>query len=149
MGARYAQAFQALRPQIMTRLVDVRGSIDQSFVDLTEDTARERFDTMLGRMQAYLESGDRSAYRSYLSRWMALRTGEGATAESVVHTVVAVGDVVVQIARAQLPNEDSTTEFVREVTRLNFIAARLIVENLADELARLTRRRTAPLGSQV
>jgi hypothetical protein len=144
MGARHAQTFQALRPEILNRLVEVRTSIDQSYGDLSDNESREQFRDLLARMQGFLETGDRTSLRNYLSRSLALRTGAGASPESVVHAVVAVGDVVVQVARAELPNDDDSAAFLYEVTQFSFTAARLLVESMADELARLSRRRTVP-----
>jgi hypothetical protein len=142
MGARHAQMFESLRPDVLTRLVEVRASIDNSYAALPDEVIREQFDQVLDRMQAYLDERDQDKYRGFLHRWMALRIGEGFTAENLIHSVVALGDVVVQLARHRQQDDPETLPFVLQVVKMTHLAARLIVENLAEELARRQEQMT-------
>jgi hypothetical protein len=136
MGARHAQMFESLRPDVLGRLVEVRASIDHSYAALPDEVIRAQFDQVLDRMQAYLEERDHDKYRGFLHRWMALRTGEGFTAENLVYSVVALGDVVAQLARHRLKDDPEVLPFVLQVVKMTHLAARLIVESLAEELER-------------
>lgn len=129
----------------MARLLELRSSIDESFARLDETAARERFDHILARVYSYLVDGDVERYENHLHRWLAVRAGEGATPEAVVHAAVALGDVIVEVVRERVGSDDRTTEFVREIARLNYRSARLIGQVVAGELARLSRRKTEPV----
>jgi len=50
--------------------------------------------------------------------------------------------VVLEVGRRRLQPGPETSEFVREVARMNFVAARLIVEILAAELELMRRSAT-------
>lgn len=136
MGERHARTFESLREEVLGRLVEVRSSIDHAYAAVPDDVIRDQFDQVLGRMRVFLADGDAAKYRSFLHRWSAMRVGEGFSAENLIHSMVALGDLVVQTARRHLGQTDETTEFSREVVRMVALGARLIVDNMADELAR-------------
>jgi hypothetical protein len=136
---RHARTFEAIRPEVLERLLDVRGSIDHTLSGVPSHVIRQEFDAVLDRMQSYLADKDAARYRSFASRWVAFRLGEGFSPENLIHSVVALGDVVLDVARRQLPPGAETADFTREVARMNFFAARLIVETLAGELEAMTR----------
>ncbi len=136
---RHARTFESIRPDVLDRLLDVRGSIDHTLSGIPSHVIRQQFDAVLARMQAYLRDGDAARYRGLAERWVAFRLGEGATPENLIHAVVALGDVILDVARGRLPPGPATAEFAREVSRLNFATARLVVETLADALGAMTR----------
>lgn len=141
---RHARTFETIRPEVLDRLVDVRGSIDHTLSGVPSQVIRQEFDAVLDRMQTYLLDGDAGRYRSFAVRWVAFRLGEGFSPENLIHSVVALGDVVLEVARRRLPFGADSADFTREVARMNFVAARIIVETLADELesmGRAARRR--------
>lgn len=131
---RHARTFEAIRPEVLDRLLDVRGSIDHTLSGVPSQVIRQEFDAVLDRMQSYLADGNAARYRSFAGRWVAFRLGEGFSPENLIHSVVALGDVVLEVARRRLPPGSETADFTREVARMNFFAARLIVETLAGEL---------------
>jgi hypothetical protein len=135
---RHARTFESIRPDVLDRLLDVRGSIDHTLSGIPSHVIRQEFDAVLGRMHAYLRDGDAARYRSLAERWVAFRLGEGATPENLIHAVVALGDVILDVARGVLPAGPASAEFAREVSRMNFATARLIVETLAEELESMT-----------
>ena len=124
---------------MLDRRLDVRGSSDHTLSGIPSHVIRQQFDAVLARMQAYLRDGDAARYRGLAERWVAFRLGEGATPENLIHAVVALGDVILDVARGRLPPGPATAEFAREVSRLNFATARLVVETLADALGAMTR----------
>ena len=136
---RHARTFEAIRPEVLGRLLDVRGSIDHTLSGVPSQVIREDFDAVLDRMQTYLLDGDEARYRSFAERWVAFRLGEGFSPENLIHSVVALGDVVLEVARRRLSAGPETADFTREVARMNFVAARLIVETLAAELESMNR----------
>ena len=126
--------FRGLQRRILDRLIEVRGSIAPTYADLSATAARREFERMLLEVERYLGHRDEVSYKGFLERWMAIRTGDGDTPEGVVHTIVAIGDVAVQVARHTLPADDEETmEFVREIVALNRLAARAVVDVLCGE----------------
>jgi hypothetical protein len=69
--------------------------------------------------------------------------GEGFAPENVIHSLVALADVVVQVSQQRLGASDEVMGFVRAVTQMNFMAARTVVESLAEEME--ARRRQRPV----
>lgn len=136
---RHARTFESIRPDVLDRLLDVRGSIDHTLSGIPSHVIRQQFDAVLARMQAYLRDGDAARYRGLADRWVAFRLGEGATPENLIHAVVALGDVILDVARGRMAPGPATTEFAREVARLNFATARLVVEALAEALGSMSR----------
>lgn len=136
MAERAEELFARLRPRFLERLLEVREGLDESFLSLAEDVATERFQLLVDRYQTYLGDGDVDRHRRFIRRWLALRLGEGRSAESVLHGLVATGDVLVQIARADLPPKTSAVVFVRELQRMTYVTARLVVDVLAEDLER-------------
>lgn len=137
MAQRHASLFREIRPDVLARLIEVRGSIDQTFADMGADVIGGQFDMVLDRMQSYLYTEEPESYRNFANRWMAMRVSSGEPPQNLIHAVVAIGDVVVQIAGTkigQADRRDELYEFARAVSRMTFIAARMLVEQLAGEL---------------
>ena len=126
--------FQNLQHRILDRLIEVRGSIAPTYADLSISAARREFERVLIEMRRYFGHRDESSYRDFLARWMAIRTGHGDTPEGFVHTMVAIGEVAVQVAQQVLPDDaPETSAFVRQIVKLNRIAARSVVDALCGE----------------
>jgi hypothetical protein len=141
MGEGYGRTFESLRPYFLERLVEVRGAIDPAWTQIAPDAIRVQLDQVLDRMQSYLTDGDAARYRGFANRWVALRLGEGLPPENVIHALVAVGDVIVQVARHRLGPGDDGMRFIRAATEMSFIGARSVVEIFADELRVRQRQR--------
>jgi hypothetical protein len=135
MAQRHARIFQSLRSDVLERLIEVRGSIDHAYGRIPEETIREQFDVILDKMESYLASEDISLYRRFASRYVAMRVGEGFTHENLIHSVVAIGDVVVQVAKRKLGQAPECDDLVRAVVKMNFVNARMLVAFLAEDLA--------------
>jgi hypothetical protein len=136
MSQGHARIFESLRHDVLARLVEVRGSIDHAYTRIPEDRIREQFDTVLDKMASYLATEDPKLYRTFASRYMAMRVGEGVSAENLIHSVVAIGDVVIKIAESKMPRSHERNEFTRAVVRMNFVAARMLVILLGEEVKR-------------
>jgi hypothetical protein len=131
-----AELFARLRPEYLARLFEVREALDESYATLPPELAHERFELLVDRYLSYFRDADTSSHRRFLRRWLALRLAEGRSPESVLHALVAAGDVLVQVARSSLPPAASTLELVRELQRLTHLTARLVVDILAEDLER-------------
>ena len=138
MGPDYAQIFESLRDHVMNRLLEVRGSIDHAYTKIPEPIIREHFDLVLDKMYTFLATQDSSVYARFIRRYMAMRVGEGFTHENLIHSAVAIGDVVAQVARERLPESPRRDTFVRTVMRMNFVIARMMVAVVAEDLAERT-----------
>jgi hypothetical protein len=119
---------------MLNTLVESRNSIDDTFGSLPEAMIRRQFKTVIDQMHKYLQSPSPAHLHKSVSTWSATLLGEGLSPRSVLRTVVTMGDLVVQVSKQELPAGPSTNLFVREVVRLNFNAAREVVEIFHDEL---------------
>ena len=142
MSQAHARIFESLRYDVLARLVDVRGTIDHAYARIPEARIREQFDMVLDKMASYLATEDSELYRSFASRYMAMRVGEGVSPENLIHSVVAIGDIVIKVAEEKVPPSQEPSavqerhDFTRAVVRMNFVAARMLVILLGDEVKR-------------
>ena len=147
MGERHARIFDALRAPVLARLVDVRGSIDHVYGKIPNAVIREHFDIILDKVRTFLATGDAGSYRRFSSRYLAIRVAEGFSHENLIHSIVAIGDVVAQVARTELEPSPEREGFIREVIRMNFVHARMLVAFFAEELAERMAQRELLLRS--
>ena len=119
----------------MLRLLEVRGSIDHAYTKIPEAVIQEHFDLVLDKMYWFLATEDASGYKRFVSRYMAMRVGEGFTHENLIHSAVAIGDVVAQVAREDIAESPRRDQFIREIMRMNFVHARMMVAVVAEDLA--------------
>jgi hypothetical protein len=138
MGRALADTFESLRGDVLDRLVGIRASIDEAYARIPDDVVREQFDVVLGKIAGYLRNEDVEQYRSFVSRWAAMREGEGFGAENVIHSIVAVADVVARSAQRRLEPSPERTALIRAVMQVNAGAARMLVDGLANRLAHLS-----------
>ena len=136
MSQAHARIFESLRHDVLARLVDVRGNIDHAYTRIPEARIREQFDMVLDKMASYLATEDSELYRSFASRYMAMRVGEGVSPENLIHSVVAIGDIVIKVVEEKVPPSQERHDFARAVVRMNFVAARMLVILLGDEVKR-------------
>jgi hypothetical protein len=142
MSERHAQVFDGIRGEALTRLLEARGSIDDGFARLDEHELRGQLGRVLDKMRDFLLSEQPEPFRDFVSRWMAVRVSEGATPEQVIHALVAIGDVVAQVAQRSVGHTPEGADFVRATMRTSLAGVRLLAAGLADELeARYARRR--------
>ena len=141
MGLWHAHLFASLRPEVLERLVEIRGTIDHAYARLADAAVRPQFDAVLDRMQSYLTTEDPQLYRGFAASHMAMRVGEGFAPENLVHSMVSIGDVVTRVAQRRLANDPRCAEFVLACSRMIFVAARTMVSLLADELRRREQQR--------
>ena len=132
----HVQHFRALRPHILTRLVDARGHIDHAYARVDPEVIRGQFSLVLDKMESFLTAEDPRPLRGFASRLMEMRIGEGLSQDNLVHTVVSIADVAAQVARERMPSSPDRIDFVRALSRLSVLMARVLVGMLAEELER-------------
>src|SRR5881628_2241573 len=100
--ADHAAMLDTLRPAVLARLVEIRGSLDHALARVPENEARDHFDQVLRHQQSYLSTWDWRLHRNFLQTYLALRAGDGMTSDDVLHVLAAIGEVVVELVRKQL-----------------------------------------------
>jgi hypothetical protein len=141
MGQWHAQLLASLRQEVLEKLVEIRGTLDHAYARLSEAVVRPQFDAVLDKMQSYLATDDPQVFRGFAASHMAMRVGEGFAPENLVHTVVAIGDVVSKVAQHRLSQDPRCADFVLACTRMSFVAARTMVSQLADDVKRREAQR--------
>lgn len=147
MASSHAEIFGSMRTRVLDTLVESRHSIDDAFGSLSERLIRRQFQNVLEQMQKYLVSPSPAHLHQSVSKWTAMLLGLGLSPASILRTVVTLGDLVVQVAKQELPPGPPTNVFVREVVRLNFNTAREVVAIFNDELE--AHRGQNPRGNRV
>lgn len=129
----YVAAFEQLRPQVLARLIEVRGSLDHAIARTSPDEARALFDAVLHALATLLVTGDHTLHRSFLQSFLALRGAEAIPPDHAQRLLVAIADVAGQVARARFPDDPTVGLAVNHAAR---ITARLVNDVLAEELER-------------
>jgi hypothetical protein len=125
------EAFAALRPSILARLLEMRANLDPSLGRLDEPTARAQIDAVLDHVANYIATGDTGLQRAFLHTFLAMRAAEAQSPASVLAMLVAIGDTAAQVAQ-----EGGDAELTLLLTRVNAGTARVVNDLIADELAR-------------
>ena len=131
----HAHALARLKPALLARLIDVRASLDHGFARLDEAAARAQLEPLIDHQLGFLASGDPALLRGFLRSWRAVLAADGVGPESLLHVVIAIGDVVAQVAQQQLDAGARTAEVVSSLARVTWTTARLVVETIAEDLA--------------
>lgn len=126
-----SEAFAALRPSVLARLLEMRANLDPSLGRLDEVTARAQIDAVLDHVANYIATGDAGLQRAFLHTFMAMRAAEAQSPAGVLAMLVAIGDTAAQVAQ-----ESGAAELTLLLTRVNASTARVVNDLIADELQR-------------
>lgn len=135
-----AEFLATIRDRVVDELAGRRGTVDHVFHEVGGDELRELYDGLVGKLHTYLADGDPASYRAYLRRWVVLRLGAGARHENLIPALISVGDAIAEIAQEVAGDTDEARELGRSVMQAGFLAARVVVEVLADEHRRRMRQ---------
>ena len=135
----HARTFAELRPAVLARLMEVRASLDPGLAQLDDGGARAQLQAVLDQVEAYLRTGDATPLRSFLRSFLTLRAAQGLAPDTLLHAVVAIGDTCVQVVQKTAADADLACE----LTHTGAVATRLVVQHIADALARRTDERRA------
>jgi hypothetical protein len=126
-----ARNYDALRPKILERLIEMRASLDASLGRVDEAAARSQIDAVLERIGNFIATGDSGLYRAFLHTFMAMRAGEAQSPGAVLAMLVAIGDTAAQVGQ-----EVGDNELALMLTRVTASTARAVNDLIAEELER-------------
>src|SRR4051812_32195773 len=87
-----ARAYDALRPKILERLLDMRSTLDPSLARADESTARTQLGAVLDHLGNFIATGDLGLHRAFLHTFLAMRAAEAQGPAAVLAMLVAIGD---------------------------------------------------------
>ena len=131
-----AKAYEALRPKIMQRLLEMRSTLDPSLGRLDEPTARQQIGAVLDHLGNFLATGDLGLHRAFLHTFLAMRAAEAQSPASVLAMLVSIGDTAAQVAQDEGAGTTEGAELTLLLTRVTASTARAVNDLIADELAR-------------
>lgn len=131
-----ARAFEALRPKILQRLLELRSTLDPSLGRLDETTARSQMAAVLEHFGNFIATGDVGLHRAFLHTFLAMRAAEAQSPASVLAMLVAIGDTAAQVAQEDGAGTTEGAELTLLLTRVTASTARLLNDLIADELDR-------------
>jgi hypothetical protein len=129
-------AFEALRPKIVQRLLELRSTLDPSLGRLDEATARTQMNAVLEHLGNFIATGDVGLHRAFLHTFLAMRAAEAQSPASVLAMLVAIGDTAAQVAQEDGEGTSEGAELTLLLTRVTASTARLVNDLIADELER-------------
>lgn len=133
-AAPLANAYEALRPKILQRLLDLRGTLDPSLARLDDLTARAQINAVLEHLGNFIATGDVGLHRAFLHTFLAMRAAEAQSPASVLTMLVAIGDTAAQVAQDEGVGTSTGSELTLLLTRVTASTARVVNDLLADEL---------------
>ena len=131
-----AQAYEALRPKILQRLLELRSTLDPSLGRLDEITAKNQMNAVLEHLGNFIATGDVGLHRAFLHTFLAVRAAEAQSPASVLAMLVAIGDTAAQVAQEDGAGTTEGAELTLLLTRVTASTARLLNDLIADELER-------------
>lgn len=135
-----SRAYEALRPKILQRLLELRATLDPSLGRLDETTARNQIGAVLEHLGNFIATGDIGLHRAFLHTFLAMRAAEAQPPASVLAMLVAIGDTAAQVAQEEGEGTTEGSELTLLLTRVTATTARAVNDLIADELDR--RRQT-------
>ncbi len=131
-----AKAYEALRPRVLVRLLELRSTLDPSLGRLDEATARAQIGAVLDHLGNFIATGDLGLHRAFLHTFLAMRAAEAQSPASVLAMLVAIGDTAAQVAQEEGAGTTEGAELTLLLTRVTASTARAVNDLIADELAR-------------
>jgi hypothetical protein len=131
-----AKAYEALRPKILQRLLELRHTLDPSLGRLDDMTARGQIGAVLDHIGNYIATGDIGLHRAFLHTFLAMRAAEAQSPASVLAMLVAIGDTAAQVAQDEGAGTTEGAELTLLLTRVTASTARAVNDLIADELGR-------------
>jgi hypothetical protein len=126
-----ARAFDALRPAIVERLLELRTSLDPALARSDESTARAQIESVLGDFGEFLATDDLPAHRAFLTAFVAKRAAEELGPSAALSTLVAIGDTAVQVVQEQVAGHGGD-ELALLVARLTTSSVRIVNDLIAE-----------------
>jgi hypothetical protein len=141
-----ARSYEALRPRVLDRLLELRGTLDPSLGRLDDATARAQIGAVLDHLGNFIATGDLGMHRAFLDTFLAMRAAEAQSPASVLAMLVAIGDTAAQVAQEPAGGPDGRDrpdgrELALLLTRVTASTARVVNDLIAEQLARRAAQR--------
>ena len=137
-----ARSYEALRPKVLQRLLELRTTLDPSLGRLDDATARSQIGAVLDHLGNFLATGDRGLHRAFLHTFLAMRAAEAQGPAAVLAMLVAIGDTAAQVAQEEAGKASDGAELTLLLTRVTASTARAVNDLIAEELDQRTGQRT-------
>ena len=134
-----AGAFEALRPKILQRLLEVRSSLDPNLARLDEAAAGDQLDVVLDHLGNFIATGDLGLHRAFLHTLLVMRAAEAQSPATVLAMLVSIGDTAAQVAQEAAAGTTEGMELTLLLTRVTASTARAVNDLIADQLERRTQ----------
>jgi len=131
-----ARAYDALRPKILQRLLEVRATLDASLARLDDATARAQINAVLEHVGNFIATGDLGLHRAFLHTFLAMRAAEAQGPAAVLAMLVAIGDTAAQVAQDEGEGTSEGAALTILLTRVTASTARAVNDLIAEELER-------------
>jgi hypothetical protein len=142
-----ARSYEALRPRVLERLLELRTTLDPSLGRLDAAAARAQIGAVLDHLENFIATGDLGLHRAFLHTFLAMRAAEAQSPASVLAMLVAIGDTAAQVAQEDGAGRSDDTELTLRLTRVTASTARAVNDLIAEELGRREGER-AELGKR-
>ena len=129
-----ARAFEALRPKILQRLLELKSTIDPSLGRLDDAAARTQVGAVLEHLGNFIATGDLRLHRAFLHTFLAMRAAEAQSPASVLAMLVAIGDTAALVAQEEGAGTPDGSELTLLLTRVTASTARAVNDLIAEEL---------------
>jgi len=136
-----ARSYEALRPKVLQRLLELRSTLDPSLGRLDDATARAQIGAVLDHLGNFIATGDLGFHRAFLHTFMAMRAAEAQSPASVLAMLVAIGDTAAQVAQDEAAGTPDGAELTLLLTRVTASTARGVNDLIAEELGRRVAQR--------
>jgi hypothetical protein len=130
-----ARPYEALRPRILQRLLELRSTLDPSLGRLDDAAARAQISAVLDHLGNFIATGDLGLHRAFLHTFLAMRAAEAQSPASVLAMLVAIGDTAAQVAQEDAGTAEGA-ELTLLLTRVTASTARAVNDLIAEELGR-------------
>jgi hypothetical protein len=137
-----ARSYEALRPKVLQRLLELRSTLDPSLGRLDDPTARVQIGAVLDHLGNFIATGDLGLHRAFLHTFLAMRAAEAQSPASVLAMLVAIGDTAAQVAQEEGAGTAEGAELTLLLTRVTASTARGVNDLIAEELGRRIGQRS-------
>jgi hypothetical protein len=138
-----ARSYEALRPRVLERVLELRATLDPSLGRLDDVTARAQIGAVLDHLGNFIATGDLGLHRGFLQTFLAMRAAEAQSPASVLAMLVAIGDTAAQVAQEDAggPAGSDGAALTLLLTRVTASTARAMNDLIAEELGRRSAQR--------
>ena len=137
-----ARSYEALRPLVLDRLLELRGALDPSLGRLDDATARAQIGAVLDHLGNFIATGDLGLHRAFLHTFLAMRAAEAQSPAQVLAMLVAIGDSATVVAQQESGGVGEGAELTLLLTRVTAATARGVNDLIAEELERRLRSKS-------